>query len=155
MGAQPTDLPKNYSRSLILRFACTIGFVDNKYKKKTLKNRWKIVTYFGIGPNKFPTVIPWITWMHWNLVNYNELSLRVHPRFFDRVGHETMYASSGNKHFFTKLSHPQAHQNYEQPPRTSQNVYFQSNLSDFFFYEEYSTRRPTFIKKVFDNLDKV
>ena len=28
--------------------------------------------------------------------------LRVRPRFFDQVGHETMYASSGNKHFFTK-----------------------------------------------------
>ena len=27
---------------------------------------------------------------------------RVRPRFFDQVGHETMYASSGNKHFFTK-----------------------------------------------------
>ena len=25
---------------------------------------------------------------------------RVLPRFFDQVGHETMYASSGNKHFF-------------------------------------------------------
>ena len=25
---------------------------------------------------------------------------RVRPRFFDQVGHETMYASSGNKHFF-------------------------------------------------------
>ena len=24
---------------------------------------------------------------------------RVRPRFFDQVGHETMYASSGNKHF--------------------------------------------------------
>ena len=27
---------------------------------------------------------------------------RVRPRFFDQVGHETMYASSGNKHLFTK-----------------------------------------------------
>ena len=26
---------------------------------------------------------------------------RVLSRFFDRVGHETTYASSGNKHFFT------------------------------------------------------
>ena len=30
--------------------------------------------------------------------------LRVRPRFFDQVGYETMYASSGNKHFFTKSS---------------------------------------------------
>ena len=28
------------------------------------------------------------------------LQFRVRPRFFDQVGHETMYASSGNKHFF-------------------------------------------------------
>ena len=26
--------------------------------------------------------------------------IRYRHRFFDRVGHETMYASSGNKHFF-------------------------------------------------------
>ena len=30
------------------------------------------------------------------------MAARVRPRFFDQVGHETMYASSGNKHFFTK-----------------------------------------------------
>ncbi len=39
---------------------------------------------------------------------------RVRPRFFDQVGHETMYASSGNKHFFTKSCHRQTYQNYEQ-----------------------------------------
>ena len=41
------------------------------------------------------------------------VSIRVRPRFFDQVGHETMYASSGNKHFFTK-SCCQTYQNYEQ-----------------------------------------
>ena len=56
-------------------------------------------------------------------------STRVRPRFFDQVGHETMYASSGNKHFFTKSCHHQTYQNYEQPPRTSQNLYFQSHFS--------------------------
>ena len=39
---------------------------------------------------------------------------RVRPRFFDQVGHETMYASSGNKHFFTKPCHRQTYQNCEQ-----------------------------------------
>ena len=39
---------------------------------------------------------------------------RVRPRFFDQVGHETMYASSGNKHFFTKPCHRQTYQNHEQ-----------------------------------------
>ena len=55
--------------------------------------------------------------------------ITVRPRFFDQVGHETMYASSGNKHFFTKSCHCQTYQNYEQPPRTSQNSYFQSHFS--------------------------
>ena len=31
--------------------------------------------------------------------------LRVRPRFFDQVGHETMHASSGNQHFFTRSYH--------------------------------------------------
>ena len=43
-----------------------------------------------------------------------DILTRVRPRFFDQVVHETMYASSGNKHFFTKSSHRQTYQNYEQ-----------------------------------------
>ena len=39
---------------------------------------------------------------------------RVRPRFFDQVGHKTMFASGGNKHFFTKSCHRQTYQNYEQ-----------------------------------------
>ena len=39
---------------------------------------------------------------------------RVRPRLFDQVGHETMYASSENKHFFTKSCHRQTYKNYEQ-----------------------------------------
>ena len=35
-------------------------------------------------------------------------------RFFDQVGHETMYGSSGNKHFFNKSCHRQTYQDYEQ-----------------------------------------
>ena len=35
-------------------------------------------------------------------LDFKELEIRVRPRFFDQVGHETMYASSGNEHFFTK-----------------------------------------------------
>ena len=41
------------------------------------------------------------------------------PRFFDQVGHETMYVSSGNKHFFTKSCHRQTYQNYEQSRQKS------------------------------------
>ena len=40
--------------------------------------------------------------------------IKVRPRFFDQVGHETMYAPSGNKHFFTKSCHPRTYQNYGQ-----------------------------------------
>ena len=59
----------------------------------------------------------------------DQLTIRIRRRFFDQVGHETMYASSGNKHFLTKSCHRQAYQNYEQPPQTYQNLYFQSNFS--------------------------
>jgi hypothetical protein len=66
-----------------------------------------------------------------------------------------MYASSGNKYFFTKSCHRQTYQNYEHPHQTSQHLYFQSRFSVLkigqifpknFSYEKYLTRRPTFIK---------
>ena len=31
------------------------------------------------------------------------IRIRVRPRFFDHVGHETRHASSGNKHFSLNL----------------------------------------------------
>ena len=37
---------------------------------------------------------------------------RYHSRFFMQLGHETTYAPSGNKHFFTKSCHRQTYQNY-------------------------------------------
>ena len=43
----------------------------------------------------------------------------VRRRFFDQVGHQTIYASRGNKHFFTKLCHSQTYRNYDQSPQTS------------------------------------
>ena len=45
-------------------------------------------------------------------LDYPALCIRVRPRFFDQVGHETMYASSGYKHFFTKSCNHQTYQNY-------------------------------------------
>ena len=53
--------------------------------------------------------------------------IRYHPRFFVQVGHETTYASIGNKHFFTKRHH-QTYQNYEQPCQRSQTSEFQSHF---------------------------
>ena len=46
-----------------------------------------------------------------------QMLLRVRPRFFDQVGHETMYASSGNDHFFTKSCHHQTYQNSDDELR--------------------------------------
>ena len=40
-----------------------------------------------------------------------------------------MYASSGNKHFFTKSCLCQTYQNYEQPCQRLQNSDFQSPFS--------------------------
>ena len=55
--------------------------------------------------------------------------IRNRQRFFEQVGHETMFVSSGNKHFFTKSCRYQTYQNYEQPPQTYQNSDFQSHFS--------------------------
>ena len=51
-------------------------------------------------------------WIH-KITHFRNLTTRVRPRFFYQVGHETMYASSGNKHFHLILS-LQTYQNYEQ-----------------------------------------
>ena len=45
---------------------------------------------------------------------FGKILTRYRPRFFDQVGHQTMYAFMGNKHFFIKQCHRQAYQNYEQ-----------------------------------------
>ena len=87
-----------------------------------------------------------------------QLSSRVRLRFSNQVGHETMYASKGNKHLFITLCHHQSYQNYEQSPGSSQNLYFQSHFSVLkigrifpkkICYEGYLTGRPTFNKKCF------
>ena len=63
---------------------------------------------------------------------------------------------------FTKSCHRQTDQNYEQPPQTSQNLYFRNHFSvlkiDLIFqkkniYEEFLIRRPIFIKMSFENFD--
>ena len=53
---------------------------------------------------------------HHNIYSDSKLLARIRPRFFDQVGHETMYASSENKHSFFKSCDRQTFQNYEQPP---------------------------------------
>ena len=56
---------------------------------------------------------------------------RVRPRFFDQVGHQTMYAYIGNKHFFTKLC--------------------QRNLSDFFSVKNIRLEDQLLKMKFFEN----
>ena len=51
-------------------------------------------------------------------------------RFFVWVWHETIDASSGNKHFFTKQCHWQTYQNYEQ---SQQELSTLSTLKGIFF----------------------
>ena len=55
-----------------------------------------------------------VTCLHIFILCRHAIYIRVRPRFFDQVGHETMYASGGNKHFFSKSCHRQTYQNYEQ-----------------------------------------
>ena len=43
-----------------------------------------------------------------------ECIVRVCPRLFDQVGHQTINTSSGNKYFFNKWCYHQTYQNYEQ-----------------------------------------
>ena len=85
------------------------------------------------------------------------LQNRYLPRFFDQFGHQTTYASIGNKHFFTKSCHRQTYQNYEQRPQRLQNSDFQSHFSaskingiflNLFFCEEYQTKRTTFTNEI-------
>ena len=39
---------------------------------------------------------------HVNTIRNTYINVRVRPRFFDQVGHQTTNASIGNKYFFTK-----------------------------------------------------
>ena len=73
-------------------------------------------------------------------------SYRYRPRSFNQVGHQTTSVHVENKHFFTKSCQRQTFQNYEQPPQSLQNLYFQNHFSvlkidQIFpkkkFYEEY------------------
>ena len=67
-----------------------------------------------------------------------DYTLTQSQRFFDQVGHQTTYASIGNKHFFTKSCHRQTYQNYEEPPQRLQNSDFQSHFSaSISFFENF------------------
>ena len=65
------------------------------------------------------------------------MQIRVRPRFFDQVGHETMYASSGNKQFFTKSCHLQTYQNYEQSRQKLGTFLVSEVLKKSFFFKKF------------------
>ena len=65
----------------------------------------------------------WLTGVA-ELVVQGGIRIRYRPRFFVQVGHQTKYASIGNRHFFTISCNRQTYQNYEQPPQSLQNLYF-------------------------------
>ena len=44
-----------------------------------------------------------IKFLNCNMYMFNDLLVRYRQRFYDQVGHKTMYASSGNKHFSLNL----------------------------------------------------
>ena len=50
------------------------------------------------------------------------LTLESVQDFFDQVGHETMYASRGNRHSFTESCHCHTYQNYEQSRQKSGTI---------------------------------
>ena len=49
--------------------------------------------------------------------------IRNHSRFFERVGHETIYAYN----IFIESCHRHTYQNYQQPPQRLQNSDFLSH----------------------------
>ena len=131
-----------------------------------IQNNWKLLFHFQKSSLNQKLSIdktyefPLIAYPH--IIITAASSSRVLSRFFDQVGRETMYASSGNKHFFTKWSHRQTYQNYEQPPGTSQNSYFQSHFSvskiDWIFQKKISMKNiwlgdQLLLKNVFENFD--
>ena len=63
------------------------------------------ISFIGASSVCEPSMDPRVT---------NRLYLRVRQRFFGQVGHETMYESRRNKHFFIKSCYHQTYQNYEQ-----------------------------------------
>ena len=74
--------------------------LDSRSKKIFLRNTAR---FFVLSPSEEMLIL--------SALDFKELEIRVRPRFFDQVGHETMYASSGNEHFFTKSCHRQTYQN--------------------------------------------
>ena len=84
----------------------------------------------------------------------NSLLLRNCHRFFDQVGHQTMYASIENKHFFTKYVIISMINLLKDCKILTISHFSASKINGIFlnfFCEEYYTRRPTFTEEIFWN----
>ena len=73
-----------------------------------------------------------------------------------------MYATSENKHFFTKSCHCQTYQNYEQPPQKSQILTFKVIFLSLKLVESFRKKKSMkniqlgdqlLLKNVFENFD--
>ena len=73
----------------------TISCQQKPITENPAKKPWKSQLLFSYQG-------PYFNYVSTFLSIFDQLSTRDRQRFFDRVGHETTYASSGNKHFFIK-----------------------------------------------------
>ena len=88
------------------------------------------------------------------------MCIRDRSRLFNQVGHETMYASSGNKHFFTKSCHRQTYQNYEQSQQKlgtilENKVSLKSKISKTFSNKSWSPSQIFFIEFFLGNIQPI
>ena len=121
----------------------SIGGCWGCVRSKKVSNGWSGINFHYSGPQKTQLVDP-------------EFKIQV-TRRVQNIQTRVRTPCIENKHFFTKSCHRHTYQNYEQPPQSLQNLYFQSHFSAsninqifliFFFREEYLTRRSTLIFKV-------
>ena len=76
--------------------------------KKTLTLKNYVLSYENLAGKlqTAPTIDFKFCWDHYFRDRLMAMYNRYHSRFFVQLGHETTYAPSGNKHFFTKSCHP-------------------------------------------------
>ena len=96
----------------------------------------------------------------WSVMQLEWPQIRVRPRFSDQVGHETMFASSGNKHFFTKSCYHQTYQNYEQSRQKlgtilGNKVSWKSKFSKTFFNKSWSSSQIFFKEFFFGKVEPI
>ena len=106
------------------------GTFNRKYRSRCCKIRsWIGIPHLSWTGSEFTRIIYLGYPLLCHATGKHYIINRYRPRFFDQVGHQTTSAYIENKHFFTKSSHRQTYQSYEQPPQSLQNLYFQRHFS--------------------------